>query len=296
MVKLFKPEKLNVATGLPDLAQKIRPARRTGRRSIFSRFHQLKLRGLISLLIIAIVWEVAARTIITNKLAFVPLSTVWAAFLEMVGDGSLWKHAQVSLLEFGLGFGLAAAAGIAGGMVLGVSRTLRDYLDPVISILYSTPIVALAPLFIVWFGIGLLSKVVVIFLFVVFPVLINTTTGITTIEKSLLEVGRSFCAGRMQIFTKILFHAALPYIMAGLRMGVSRGVVAVVVAELFGTNAGLGLLILESSQTYNTPTLLVVVILLAGSGLALAELFKTLEQWLAPWRVTSPDSPKESAI
>lgn len=290
---MFKLQELDLKTSPPDSVRGTksgRPARRWAR---FYRQHQVKLRGLTTLLVVAVAWEIAARTVITNKLAFAPLTTVWSAFVELVADGSLWKHSQVSLLEFGLGFGLAVLVGVIGGMALGASQVLRNYLDPFISLLYSTPFVALSPLFIVWFGIGLASKVAVVFLYAVFPILINTSTGITATDKNLLEVGRSFCASRMQVFTRILFHAALPYIVAGLRLGVARGVVAVVVAELFGASAGLGFLILESGQTFNTPTLLAVVILLAGSGLALVELFKALERKLASWRVTQLETDKD---
>jgi NitT/TauT family transport system permease protein len=245
------------------------------------------LRGLIALAAVALAWEVAARTVLTNRLVFVPLSAVGATLGALLTSGALWHHARVSLLEFGLGFGLAALAGVALGTALGMSRPLREWLDPILSALHATPIIALGPLFIVWLGIGIASKVAVVFLSAVFPVLIGTATGIATVDRGLLEVGYAFCAGRRRVITEILLPASLPSIIAGVRVGVSRGVVAVVVAELFGARAGLGFMILAAGQTFDTSTLFAAVLVLAAGGAALVELVKLLDRHLAPWRVPS---------
>jgi ABC-type nitrate/sulfonate/bicarbonate transport system permease component len=241
-------------------------------------------RGVLTLAVAVVGWEVAARTVMTNRLVFVPPSAVAVALRALVADGTLWKHAQVSLQELGLGFGLALGAGVALGMALGMSRSLRDWLDPLLSALHATPVVALAPLFIVWLGLGIASKVAVVFLAAVFPVLISTATGVSTVDRGLLDVGAAFCASRWRVVTAILLPAALPSIVAGARVGVSRGVVAVVAAELFGARAGLGFLILAAGQTFDTATLFAAVVLLAVAGVALVELVKLLERRLAPWR------------
>ena len=145
---------------------------------------------------------------LTNRLVFVPLSTVGGTLGALLASGTLWRHARVSLQEFALGFALALVVGVALGMALGVSRPLRDWLDPVLSALHATPVVALGPLFIVWLGIGMASKVAVVFLSAVFPVLISTTTGVATVDRGLLEVGYAFGAGRLRVVTAILFPAA----------------------------------------------------------------------------------------
>src|SRR5262249_49350656 len=152
------------------------------------------------------------------------------------------------------GFGLAAVAGIALGAAMGASAPVRDYLEPAFAALYSTPIVALAPLFIAWFGIGEASKIAVIFLYAVFPIVVNTTAGVRHVDRDLLDLARAYCANRPQTFVTVLLPAALPHLIGGLRLGVARGVVAVVVAELFGASAGLGFLILEAGQTFATAT------------------------------------------
>jgi len=241
-------------------------------------------RGAASILSVIILWEVAARTIVNNPLFFAPLSAVANRAVELWRTSELQTHMWTSVQEFLLGFVLASALGIIAGVLMASSATLRDFFDPWISMLYSTPIIALGPLFILWFGIGMSSKVAVIFLVVVFPVLINTFAGLTTTDLNLIEAARSFGASTTQIFTKVRFPAALPFITTGLRLGVARGLVGVVVAELFGAKSGLGFLILISAQTFDTAGLFVGVIILAFSGVVAVEVLKWIERRLAPWR------------
>ncbi len=190
-------------------------------------------------------------------------------------------HAAVERLW---GFLLAAAIGIVLGILIATSDTVHDFVDPWISALYSTPTVALAPLFIVIFGIDTPSKIAVVFLLAVFPIVINTATGIRATDNVYLEAARSFCASRNQIFTKVLIPSALPFIVAGLRLGIGRGLVGVVVGELFGARGGLGFLILTSSQVFDTAGLWVGVFVLAGTGILSVLLLQKLERRMAPWR------------
>ena len=241
-------------------------------------------RGAASILAVVILWEVAARTVVNNPLFFAPLSAVWSRAIELWGANELQLHTWTSLQEFTLGFVLASAIGIMSGVLMASSATIRDFFDPWVSMLYSTPIIALGPLFILWFGIGMSSKIAVIFLVVVFPVLINTFAGLTTTDRNLIEAARSFGASTAQIFAKVRFPAAMPFIITGLRLGVARGLVGVVVAELFGAKAGLGFLILISAQTFDTAGLFVGVLILAFSGVVAVEILKLIERRMAPWR------------
>jgi NitT/TauT family transport system permease protein len=209
---------------------------------------------------------------------------VLARAVELWRAQELQVHMWTSLLEFTLGFVIASVVGIAAGVMMATSETLRDLADPWVSMLYSTPIIALGPLFILWFGIGMSSKVAVIFLVVVFPVLLNAFVGLSTTDPGLLEAARSFGATTAQTFSKVRFPAALPFIVTGLRLGVARGLVGVVVAELFGAKAGLGYLILISAQTFDTAALFVGVLILAFSGVVAVEVLKWIERRLAPWR------------
>src|ERR671932_17579 len=241
-------------------------------------------RAIVGFLALIFVWEIIARYLFTNALVLVPLSKIWDAFLKLARNGELWKHTSVSLQEFALGYVVAAVVGVLLGLLLATNARLRDYAGPWVSFLYAVPLVAIAPLFIVAFGIGIMSKVVVIFLVAVFIILVNTEVGVLSTDPHLIEAARSFGASRLQIFRKVLLPAALPFIIAGLRLGMARGLVGVVVAELFGAKAGLGFLILASAQVFDTASLFVGVLVLAVGGYLGVEALKLVEHRLAPWR------------
>ena len=241
------------------------------------------VRAVISFVAVGILWELAGRSG-QWPLVVTPLSSIFASFGKMVSTGEIWKHVYASSVEFFWGFVLAAVVGIALGIAIATSDVIRDFVDPWISALYSTPTVALAPLFIIIFGIDTPSKIAVVFLLAVFPVVINTATGIRTTDRVYLEVAHSYCATRGQIFTKVLIPSALPFIVAGLRLAIGRGLVGVVVGELFGARAGLGYLVLTSSQLFDTSGLWVGVFILAGTGILSVVLLQKVERRMAPWR------------
>jgi NitT/TauT family transport system permease protein len=250
----------------------------------FYRRNLALCRGTLSLVAGFLIWEWVARYVVKSTLIIVPPSDVVASFVELWARGELQVHVYVTGFEFILGFGLAALAGVALGIAIGVSDSVRDVLDPWLSALYATPVVAFAPLFVVWMGIGPSSKVAVAFLLAVLPIIINTSAGIRTTDQNLVDVARSFAARRSQVFRKILIPYALPFIIAGLRLGVGRAIIGVVVGEFFGTRAGLGYLILTSSQLFDTSALFVAVVILAGAGVLSVIGLQRLERWLAPWR------------
>jgi NitT/TauT family transport system permease protein len=250
----------------------------------FYRRNLALCRGAASLVGGLVLWEAGARYVIKSTLIIVPPSHVVVAFADLWRQGELQTHVYVTGLEFVLGFALAAAVGVVVGIAIGVSDMVRDLLEPWLSALYATPVVAFAPLFVVWMGIGPASKVAVAFLLAVLPIIINTSAGIRTTDQNLVDVARSFAASRGQIFFKILIPYALAFIIAGLRLGVGRAIIGVVVAEFFGTRAGLGYLILTSSQLFDTSALFVAVVILAGVGVVSVIGLQKLERWLAPWR------------
>jgi NitT/TauT family transport system permease protein len=198
--------------------------------------------------------------------------------------GDLTWHVYATLTEAGLGLALGSVIGVAIGLLMARYTRAAQVTEPLFMGLYSLPRVALAPLFILWFGIGILSKVVVVAVLVVFPVTINTETGLRTTPMQLVETVRAFGATSRQIFFKVSLPSALPFIFAGLRLGIGRGLIGVVVAELFGARAGLGQLISQSAETFNMPNLFAGVTLLAVAGIAMTSGFTWLEQKLLPWR------------
>jgi NitT/TauT family transport system permease protein len=268
----------NLAVGLElDLQQ---------RESLGARLwhaHASTLRALMSLAVVAILWEIAGRSG-RWPLILTPVSDIWNKFLQLAQSGELLKDITVSLNEFIVGFLLAAIVGILLGIIIASSKAAKDFIDPWVSAVYATPTVALAPLFIFVFGIDAASKMAVVFLLAVFPIIINTATGITSTDQIFVEAARSFSANKVQIFSKVLIPSALPFIVAGLRLGIGRGLVGVVVGEFIGARAGLGYLIFKSSQGFQIDAMWVGVFLLAGTGVIAVSILQRVERRMAPWR------------
>jgi NitT/TauT family transport system permease protein len=250
----------------------------------FFRKRQSAIVAVVSLVAGLVLWELVARFVIRDKLFLVAPSAIWDRATQLMATGELQKHTLTSTIEFAVGFGLAAVVGVLLGLLMGTNAGARAVASPWISAIYSTPTVALSPLLILWFKLGLESKVVVVFLVAVFPVLVNTQAGIETADERLVETARAFGARRVQIFTKVLLPSAVPFIVAGLRLGIGRGLVGVVVAELFGATSGLGYFINVASQVFDMAGLFAAVVILAAAGVVSTEAIKLLERRLAPWR------------
>ncbi len=228
-------------------------------------------------------WEIVSRFVIANALFLAAPSQIAVAIFNLARSGELWRHISVSSAEFAVGYVIACVLGIALGLAMASSATFKQAAQPWVSGLYATPTIALAPLFILWFGIGIWSKVIVVITLVLFPVAINTEAGLRTTSERLIEMLRSFGATRRQIFLKVSLPSAVPFILAGLKLGIGRGLIGVVVAELFGSRAGLGNLISQSADAFNMPELFAGVVILAFAGIVMTAGFSKLEQRLVPW-------------
>jgi NitT/TauT family transport system permease protein len=247
---------------------------------------RIRIRAALSVIGGFALWEILARTLFTNRLIVVPFSTVLDELWILARTGELWRHVYVSLLEFLLGFALAAVAGIFVGFLTGTSARAREHLEPLISALYATPLVALIPFYILVFGIQLASKVALVFTIAVFPMIINTQAGVLSVEKNLLDVASSFRASRLQIFFKVQIPAAMPFVISGLRLGVGRALTGVVVGELFFATAGLGFMISIASQTFDTPRVFLGVFIFSLAGVLAVGLLQKIEKRMAPWRLS----------
>ena len=246
--------------------------------------HRARIRGAVTFVYLIVLWELAARYVVRDERILAPFAKVVAALGNLFATGAIWKHLSVSGYEFLAGFGLAAVVGVAVGFLMGTVRAAREYLDPWVAGLYSAPLVALAPFFIMFFGVGLAAKVALVFSVAVFPIIVNTFAGVYSVNPGLIEVARSFNATRAQILLKVLVPYSLSYIVTGLRLGVGRGLTGVVVGEFFFANAGLGFLVALAGQTFNTPLLFAGILVFAAAGVAITAGLKLLEQKLAPWR------------
>jgi NitT/TauT family transport system permease protein len=242
------------------------------------------VRGTISILAGLVIWEILAQLLLENELLIPPPSSVASAFWRLTSSGELSKHFQATLIEFSYGFSAACVLGVVLGYLMGMYRWFDDILDPWIAMLYSIPVIALVPLIIIWFGIGIISKIIVVFKITLVAIILNTAAGIKNLDPVWLELGKSLRLSPWQTTYKIRLPGALPYIITGMRLGVGRALLAVVVAELMAANAGLGYLLRDASETWDSPKLFVTVILLAVIGLVSFNLIKRFEQRMAPWR------------
>ncbi|GLK85574.1 ABC transporter permease [Ancylobacter defluvii] len=242
------------------------------------------VRVLLSIAFVLIVWELLTATLVTNRLLLVPPQEVFEALMREVRSGAVWTNGLATCLAVGASFPVAVLVGIAGGLLLSSSRLMSLTAGPMLTALYSVPIVALAPLVIAWLGLGFASKFVLVVLIAVFPVLVTTETGLRSTDRGLIDAARSFNASKWQIFTTVTLPYALPFIVSGIRVAWARALVGIVVAEFFGSFAGFGFAILAAGQTFDTATLLAYVMLLGAMGLIGSLVFEAIERRLAPWR------------
>jgi NitT/TauT family transport system permease protein len=240
-------------------------------------------RGTVSVIVGLAIWELLSRYFVANALFLAAPTQILRAIVTLSQNGELGRDISISAVEFAIGYAIASLIGIALGLAMASSPSVKQALQPWISGFYATPTIALAPLFILWLGVGVWSKVVVVVSLVLFPVTINTEAGIRTTSDRLIEMLRSFGATRHQIFLKVSLPSAIPFILAGLKLGIGRGLIGVVVAELFGSRAGLGQLISQSADSFNMPNLFAAVVVLAAAGIVMTAGFGWLEGRLVPW-------------
>jgi NitT/TauT family transport system permease protein len=265
------------------------PAPLSGRRRVhrYLRAHTW-IVTLASLIVTFGVWEWYGRGV--DPIFFSYPTAIVRAVPDMISTGVLGDAIISSCQSLFIGFVCAIVIGIIIGLVTGRYRLVNAALNAQITALYSTPTVALIPLLILWFGLGLQAKVAVVFLSAVFPIIIKTQGGTENVQGSLVEVGLVEGANEWQTFTKIIVPGALPYIMTGIRLSVGRAVVGMVVAEMFTAIAGLGGQIITYGNSFATDKLLVVVVVLALLGVILTQVTRRLEMLFAPWRAGSEDS------
>ena len=260
---------------------------RVGQLPVWHRWYLANERlvlGLVGFVAVLILWEVAAQLGWIKLVLLSSPTRIWNAFVNEIRSGQMWGHVSVSLLEFFLGFIVASALGILIGLAAGWFKRVNYVADPWLAALYATPDVALVPLIILWLGIGLWSKVFVVFLTALFPVAVNTLVGVQSTDARMLEVARSFGASQLRVFRTVVFPSTVPFILTGLRVASGRALVGVVLAELIAANAGIGFLISISGVTLNTARMMVGVILLGLFGVLLGEVMRRIERRFDVWR------------
>lgn len=237
---------------------------------------------LASLAVVLTVWELYGRSV--NPILFTYPSAVAEAFGELAGSGELQGYLGQSLQVLGYALLLAVGVGIPAGVLMARFRTVELATDLYVNALYSTPMVALVPLIVLWFGFKVPAKVVIVFLFMVFPILINTEQGVKNVDRGLLEVARSFCSTEPRLWRDLVLPSALPFIAAGVRLAIGRGLVGMVIAEFYTSISGLGYMIVRYANAFETAKLFVPIVTLMVTGVLLMNGARALELWLAPWQ------------
>lgn len=235
----------------------------------------------LGLLLVPIVWQIYAWAA-QNPLIVGPIE-VAAAVPELVMSGELGPAVLQSASVFLLGLLVGIVTGIAVGLLVGRFRTVDVMLDPYISALFATPLVAIIPILVVALGFGFGAKVVIIAMFAFFPIAINTAAGVRTVDRDLLELGWSYCSTELQTWRDIVIPGSLSFIVTGIRLAVGRSLIAVVVAEFSTAVTGLGFIILMKSRRFDMAESLVPVVILMITGFGLYSLLKMLEKRLSPW-------------
>ena len=244
-----------------------------------------KILGTISVVIFLTIWELIGNTLqLINPMFMSAPSLVTKAAVQLFTSGEIWNDLYVSGIEFFWGYFLSIIFAIPFGIAIGWYKKFAYICDPFVNAMNATPRVALLPLVIIWLGIGILSKVGIIFLGAVFPLLINTRDGVKTTPANLLTAARSFGASEWQIFRSVVLPSTVPFILTGLRLAVGRALIGVMVGELYAATAGIGFMITVAGATFQTDKVFVGVLIFAITGMILTDVIDRIEHRFDKWR------------
>jgi NitT/TauT family transport system permease protein len=243
--------------------------------------HPMLIR-VLSVVVFLGLWEYFGRSI--DPLFLAAPSAIAEAAVEMSKSGELWDALLTTLYPFTIGMLISIFGGIVIGVAMAQWKLLECILDPFVNAMYAIPRVALVPLIMLWAGLGVPSKVIILVSIAIFPVIINTFAGIRDVRHSMLEVGRAYCATDTQVFFKIVVPSAVPFLMTGIRLAVGLGIIGIVVAEFFTAQTGLGGVIIRYSNLFATAKMFVPIIVIGLLGVILTELVRLCEMRLSRWR------------
>lgn len=237
----------------------------------------------LSILSLAVLWEVVGRSV--DSVLIPPLTQIGAAWWKLLASGKLLPNLTMSLATLAAGFFLAVLLGIVVGLLMGRFRAVEHFLDLYINSLMSAPAIAFVPVLILWFGLGVQSRIAVVFLFAVFVIIINTMTGVKQVDSILVEMARSFGAKEREIFFKIILPASMPAIMAGVRLGMGRAVKGMVTAEMLLTLTGIGAMIMQYGSAFATDSLFAVILTILIIAMIATKLVQWVDRRLTGWKV-----------
>ncbi len=252
-----------------------------------------KILGTSAVIVFLLLWEFMGGALsVYNPIPILRInpmfmsapSLIFKAAVGLFSSGEIYHDLKISSIEFFWGYVLAVVVAVPFGILTGWYKRLSYVFDPFVNAMNATPRVALLPLVIIWLGIGILSKVGIIFLGAVFPMLINARDGVKTTPLNLINAARSFGASEWQVFKSVVFPSTLPFLLTGLRIAVGRALVGVLVGELYAATAGIGFMITVAGATFQTDKVFVGVLIFAISGIVLTEILDRIEHRFDKWR------------
>jgi ABC-type nitrate/sulfonate/bicarbonate transport system permease component len=240
--------------------------------------------GLGSLAALLLLWEAVSRSGLVDPLFISSPLRVVRTGADLLWSGEMWSDLKISATEFLIGYLGAIAIGILLGLAMGWSKRVQYIFGPFVDTLNALPRVTLLPLLVIWFGIGIWSKVIVVFLGAVIPILVNTQSGVEANEARYVKVARSFGASELKMFVSIVLPGAVPFIFTGLKYGAGRALLGVVVGELYAATSGVGHMIADAGNSFQTDVVFVGILLFTVTGLATVAILNVFERRFENWR------------
>ncbi|NDA45998.1 MAG: ABC transporter permease [Alphaproteobacteria bacterium] len=242
--------------------------------------------NIVSPLLMLLAWEIAARMGWIDVRFFPAPSKIFNTLLKLIESGALWRHLSASMQRLFWGFLFGGIPALLLGIAMGLNRTFRAVLDPIVSATYPIPKSAILPLILLIFGLGEASKIVMVAVGIFYPILINTVAGVLEINSIYFDVSRNFGARGWQVFRTVAFPGALPLIMTGIKLGVGMGLILISLAEMVGAKSGLGYMMWNAWEILSVETMYVGLLVIAALGIVFTLVLTEIERLIVPWKVT----------
>lgn len=243
-----------------------------------------RILAVVSPLGLLILWEIASRTGVLDDRFFPAPTSIMSTLVDLAGTGELWVNTWVSLRRLVLGLLLGGIPGVVLGLIMGLYRPVRSALDPIIAATYPIPKSAIFPLLLLIFGLGELSKVVMVAIGAFFPIVINAAAGVRELDRIYHDVGKNFGASRWQTFRTIALPGSMPLVLTGVKLAVGLGLILIVIAEMLGAKSGLGYMIWNAWQIFSVETMYVGLVVISLLGVVFTFALNEIERFLVPWR------------
>ena len=269
--QLFSPRKEEVDEASPDAG-------------FFARHRDLLL-GTLSVALFFALWQAAFLVVPFNPLFISKPSLIAAGLVDLIASGDLAHDLAVSAVPFAYGFAAAAVAGVAVGIMMGARARVGYALDPLMTVFYASPLVALAPLVVIFFGVGVAGKAIIIFLLSIFPFIFNTAAGVRAVDPLLINVVRSLGGSERDLYGKVILPSVLPYVIAASRIAIGRALIGVLVAEFFAASEGIGYAVARFGDLFALDRMFACIIVIMAIAVVLTQVIRWVERTAFPWRL-----------